>query len=147
MKCTNEIRRRICIMANRLKKMGLTLSAAFKKAWELVKGNTISTKIAGVTKGNRQLALHRIATLYRSEQIKITLERDRANLFDNNAVKVLVSVNSSDSYEIGFIPRNLAYVVSALMDKGIQLTAAFKEVRGRYASYMNYGMVITLNLA
>lgn len=134
-------------MANRLKKMGLTLSAAFKKAWELIKGNTISTKIAGVTKGNRQLALHRIATLYRSEQIKITLERDRANLFDNNAVKVLVSINGSDSYEIGFIPRNLAYVVSALMDKGIQLTAAFKEVRGRYTSYMNYGMVITLNLA
>lgn len=134
-------------MANRLKKMGLTLSAAFKKAWELIKGNTISTKIAGVTKGNRQLALHRIATLYRSEQIKITLERDRANLFDNNAVKVLVSINGSDSYEIGFIPRNLAYVVSALMDKGMQLTAAFKEVRGRYTSYMNYGMVITLNLA
>ena len=134
-------------MANRLKKMGLTLSAAFKKAWELIKGNTISTKIAGVTKGNRQLALHRIATLYRSEQVKITLERDRANLFDNNAVKVLVSINGSDSYEIGFIPRNLAYVVSALMDKGIQLTAAFKEVRGRYTSYMNYGMVITLNLA
>ena len=127
--------------------MGLTLSAAFKKAWELIKGNTIETKIAGVTKGNRQLALHRIATLYRSEQIKITLERDRANLFDNNAVKVLVSINGSDSYEIGFIPRNLAYVVSALMDKGIQLTAAFKEVRGRYTSYMNYGMVITLNLA
>lgn len=134
-------------MANRLKKMGLTLSAAFKKAWELIKGNTISTKIAGVTKGNRQLALHRIATLYRSEQVKITLERDRANLFDNNAVKVLVSINGSDSYEIGFIPRNLAYVVSALMDKGIQLTAAFKEVRGRYTSYMNYGMVITLNVA
>lgn len=134
-------------MANRLKKMGLTLSSAFKKAWELIKGNTISTKIAGVTKGNRQLALHRIATLYRSEQVKITLERDRANLFDNNAVKVLVSINGSDSYEIGFIPRNLAYVVSALMDKGIQLTADFKEVRGRYTSYMNYGMVITLNVA
>ena len=114
-------------MANRLKKMGLTLSAALKKAWELIKGNTISTKIAGVTKGNRQLALHRIATLYRSEQVKITLERDRTNLFDNNAVKVLVSINGSDSYEIGFIPRNLAYVVLLLWIREYSLQQLLKR--------------------
>ena len=147
MKYTNEIKRRICILANRLKKMGLTLSAAFKKAWQLVKGQTICTKIAGVTKGSRQRALHRIATLYSPEQINVILERDKANLFDNNAVKVLISVSGSSLYDLGFIPRNLAYAISALMDKGIQLNAAFKEVRGRYYDYMNYGAVITLSLA
>lgn len=147
MKYTKNIKRRICTIANRLKKMGLTLSAAFKKAWVLIKGKVINTRIAGVTKGNRQKALHRIATVYRPEQVNVTLERDKANLYDNNAVNVLVSVNGSKSYNMGCISRNLAYIVSALLDKGIRLTAAFKEVRGRYTPYMNYGAVITLQLA
>lgn len=147
MKNITIIRRMVATMANRLKKMGLTLSAAFKKAWALIKGKTIYTRIAGVTKGSRQRALHRIATAYRPEHVSVTLERDKANLYDNNAVNVLVSVNGSKSYNMGCIPRNLAYVVSALMDKGIRLTAAFKEVRGRYTPYMNYGAVITLQLA
>lgn len=147
MKKITKIRKIICTMANRLKKMGLSLSAAFKKAWELVKGQTVETKVAGVTKGNRQKALHRIATKYSPEAVKVTLERDKANLYDSNAVKVLISVNGSTSYDLGYIPRNLAYVVSAVLDKGIELTAAFKEVRGRYERYMNYGAVIILQLA
>lgn len=147
MKNIHIIRRMVAIMANRLKKMGLTLSAAFKKAWELIKGKAINTKIAGVTKGNRQKALCRIATAYRPEQVSVLLERDRADLHDNNAVKVVISVNGSASYNMGYIPRNLAYIVSALLDKGIELTAAFKEVRGHYMPYMNYGAVITLQLS
>lgn len=80
--------------------MGLTLSAAFKKAWELIKGNTIESKVAGVTKGNRQKALHRILTHYTPNQVRVWLERDKANLHDNNAVAVMISVNNSKSYKI-----------------------------------------------
>lgn len=147
MKNIHTIRRIVATMANRLKKMGLTLSAAFKKAWELIKGNTIESKVAGVTKGNRQKALHRILTHYKPKQVRVWLERDKANLHDNNAVNVFVSVNGSDSYNLGCIPRNLAYVVSALVDKGISPKATFKEVRGHYTQYMNYGAVITLQLS
>ena len=39
MKNIHTIRRIVATMANRLKKIGLTLSAAFKKAWALIKGN------------------------------------------------------------------------------------------------------------
>ena len=140
MKNIHTIRRIVATMANRLKKMGLTLSAAFKKAWELIKGKAIESKVAGVTKGNRQKALARIAAAYRPNQVKVWLER-------NNAVNVIVSVNGSDNYNLGCIPRNLAYVVSALIDKGFYIKAMFKEIRGHYASYMNYGAVITLQLA
>ena len=147
MKKITITRRMVATMANRLKKMGLTLSAAFKKAWELVKGNTIETKVAGVTKGSRQRALHRIATKYNPEAVSVKLERDTANLYDNHAVKVIISVNGSKAYDLGYIPRNLAYIVSAILDKNIKLAAAFKEIRGRYARYMNYGVVITLQLA
>ena len=143
----HTIRRMVATMANRLKKMGLTLSTAFKKAWELVKGKSINTRVAGVTKGNRQKALRRILTAYRPEQVRVSLERNTANLYDNNAVNVVISVNGSARYNLGCIPRNLAYVVSVLLDKDIQLAAAFKEVRGRYMPYMYYGAVITLQLA
>ena len=147
MKNITRIRRIVATMANRLKKMGLTLSAAFKRAWELVKGKAVDTKIAGVTKGNRQKALHRIATIYRPEAVSVSLERDKANLYDNHAVQVNISVNGSENYNLGYIPRNLAYVVSSIIDKGIELTAVFKEVRGHYQKFMNYGAVITLQLA
>lgn len=147
MKNIHTIRRMIATMANRLKKMGLTLSAAFKKAWELIKGKTIDTRIAGVTKGNRQKALHRIAKIYGAAAVKVRLERDTANLYDNHAVKVVISVNGSLDYVIGYIPRNLACIASGLLDKGIELKTAFKEVRGRYERYMNYGAVISLQLA
>ena len=147
MKEITRIRRMVVTMANRLKKMGLTLSAAFKKAWALVKGHTIETKIAGVTKGNRQKALHRIATKYSPSDVAVKLVRDTANLYDNHAVRVDIRVKGSEAYTMGFIPRNLAYAALAILDKGIELTAAFKEVRGHYAPYMNYGAVITLQLA
>ena len=113
MKEITRIRRMVATMANRLKKMGLTLSAAFKKAWALVKGHTVETKIAGVTKGNRQKALHRIATKYTPEDVAVKLVRDSANFYDNHAVRVDISVKGSEMYTMGFIPRNLAYVVSA----------------------------------
>ena len=147
MKNIHIIRRMVATMANRLKKMSLTLSAAFRRAWELVKGKAVDTRIAGVTKGSRQKALHRIATVYRPEAVSVSLERDRTNLNDNNAGKVLLSVNGSADYNMGYIPRNLAYIVSVLIDKGINLTATFKEVRGHYMPCMNYGAAITLQFA
>ncbi|MBD9025431.1 MAG: hypothetical protein EGR09_00950, partial [Clostridiales bacterium] len=64
----------------------------------------------------------------------------------NNAVAVMISVNRSVAYKIGYIPKNLAYVISAV-DKGIKLKTAFKEVRWHYTRFMNYGAVITLQLS
>ena len=147
MKNITKIRRMVATMANRLKKMGLTLSAAFKRAWQLIKGKAINARVAGVTKGSRQRALHRIATKYSPDAVSVRLERDTANLYDNHAVKIIISVNGSEAYNLGYIPRNLAYVVSAILDKGIKLTAAFKEIRGCYTPYMNYGAIISLQLA
>ena len=112
MKEITRIRRTVATIAIRLKKMGLTLSAAFKKAWALVKGHTVETKIAGVTKGNRQKALYRIASKYSPSDVTVKLVRDSANLYDNHAVRVDISVKGSEMYTIGFIPHNLAYVVS-----------------------------------
>lgn len=59
----------------------------------------------------------------------------------------MISVNNSMPYKIGYIPKNLAYVISAIADKGIELKTTFKEVRGHYTRFMNYGAVITLQLS
>ncbi len=147
MKEITRIRRTVATTANRLKKMGLTLSAAFKKAWALVKGKTITSRVAGVTKGNRQKALHRIAAKYAPSDVRVTLVREPANLYDKYAVRVDINVKGSETYTMGFIPRNLAYVVSSLMDKGIELTAAFTGVTGHYEKYMYYGAAIELRIA
>ena len=45
MKNIHAIRRIVATMANRLKKMGLTLSAAFKKAWELIKATPLKARL------------------------------------------------------------------------------------------------------
>ena len=59
----------------------------------------------------------------------------------------MISVNGSVAYKMGYIPSSLAYVISAIVDKGIKLKTAFKEVIGHYTKYMNYGAVITLQLS
>lgn len=141
------IRRMVATMANRLKKMGLTLSAAFKRAWELVKSKAIRSRVYGVTKGNRQRALERIATRYSAAAVKVRLERDKANIHDNNAVKVIINVNGSVDYTLGYIPRNLAYIIAALLDKGMELTAAFNGVTGHYTDNMSYGAAINVTVA
>ena len=130
MKNIHTIRRIVATMANRLKKMGLTLSAAFKKAWSLIKGKSIESKVAGVTKGNRQKALHRILTHYTPNQVRVWLERDKANLHDNNAVAVMISVNSSVAYKMGYIPKNLAYVIQQYPIKELNLKLPLKRSEG-----------------
>jgi len=52
MKQITKIRKAVCIMANELKKLGYSLSQAFKKAWVQVK-NTMKVRAAGTTFENR----------------------------------------------------------------------------------------------
>ena len=145
MKNINIIRRKVATTANRLKKLGYTLSNAFRKAWALIKGENITSKVSGTTKGNRQKALEHL-TRYNPQAVAVRLEREPTNLYDRYAIKVIVSVNNSADYTLGYIPSNIAYIVSAIMDKGIDIKATFKAVRGKYTAYMNYGAVIDLQI-
>ncbi len=67
--------------------MGLTLSEAFKKAWSIIKGRVITTKVKGVTYGIGQKALEHL-THYANDEITILLNREAANLYDSNAIEV-----------------------------------------------------------
>jgi hypothetical protein len=74
------------------------------------------------------------------------LVRERDNAHDVNAVAVIATVAGKGSYTMGYLPRVLAAFIAPLLDAGKAIGSAYKEVRGHYAPYMNYGLAITLEV-
>ena len=140
-----RIRKQVATIANRLNKKMQDLSAAFKRAWQIVKGKLLVSKIAGVTFNNRQAALRKL-NQYDASAVNVALEREAGNAYDPNAVKVNVSVGSGAAYHLGYIPKDLAAVLAPLLDKGIGLVARFKGVTGGTFDKMNYGALITVEM-
>ena len=77
MKQITNIRKSVCIMANELKKVGYSLSDAFKKAWQRVK-LSMTTRAAGTTFENRQERLQFLKQ-FKPEDLTVTLEREKGN--------------------------------------------------------------------
>ncbi len=136
---------KVMTIANKLVAQGFTRSQAMVKAWVLVKMESVETKIAGVTFGNRQKLLDRL-TAYPSDMISITLTREQSNPYDKNAVAVVAGVEGKGSAVIGYLPRNMAQMIAPLMDACKAVQGAYKEVRGRYEQYMNLGCVISVRV-
>jgi uncharacterized pyridoxal phosphate-containing UPF0001 family protein len=145
MKNIQEIRRAVATLANKINKKLKNLSASFKKAWAVIKGQIISSKIAGVTFGDTQQILERLVTVD-AEKVSVGLVREADNEFDTNAIAVTVNVNKDKPpRKIGYSPRDLAQYMAKLIDKGLKLTAVFKGVTdGMEGCY--YGAVIEIRL-
>ena len=135
----NAVKSKVMTIANRLVAQGWGRAHAMVKAWALAKLPKLETKVSGVTYGNRQKALEHL-TQYAPEAVSIRLERERDNEHDRNAVAVWAAVEGKGSYHMGYLPRVLAAFVAPLMDAGKAVGALFKEVRGGYEPYMNYGL-------
>jgi len=103
----------ICRTANHLTTTGMSRSDAFKAAWLMAKKGGIS-KVAGVTQGLRQKLIQRL-TAYQPEQVTIALRRDKANIFDPNAIAVVATVEGRGSAVIGFIPALAALMLARIM--------------------------------
>ena len=144
MKTSNK-KSKVCVIANRLIKQGVNRSSAFRRAWEFIKTEIISTKLSGVTFGNRQKALERL-THYEADKIKISLAREVENEFDNNAIAVIASVKDKGSYTVGYINKQLAAIIAPLIDYGKAVKAQFQGIRGKRQTYHNYGMGVSLIL-
>jgi len=145
MKSITKIRKQVATIANRLFKKLKSLSAAFKRAWQIVKGRELITKLAGVTFGDRQKALAKLKS-YDVGLVNVTLVRESENKYDTNAIAVNVSVGSGADYDLGYIPKDLASVLAPLIDKGLQLVSRFVEVRGGEWDKPIYGGVIAIEL-
>ena len=134
----------ICKVANNLRKKGYTLSAAFRAAWRLAKSKA-AVKVAGVSKYNRQTALDHLRN-YAAECVQITLQRESRNTYDSNAIAVLVSVNGSQLYKMGYIPAAAAYLLSGVIDAITEIRASVQAITGGFYPDMYSGMRLNLSI-
>ena len=144
MKMTNrEVKSKVVTLANRLtSKMGGDKSAAFTKAWAIVKAGGLELAVKGTSFGNRQEALKRLAA-YAPEAIKAVVVPEPTNKADPAALAVMVGINGGKGlYLLGYVPRELCPVVSAM---GASLPA-FRIVSGTwgYKGKTTYGARLAL---
>ena len=143
MKQITKVRKAVCAMANQLRKAGYSLKDAFKKAWQRVK-LTMTVQAAGTTFENRQ---ERLAFLqqFRPEDLTVTLEREKENKFDCNAIQIVVHIKPiSRRTIIGYIPKGLARELSKVLDMGIQVKATLMQIIGGYGWKESLGALINI---
>jgi len=114
----SKMKSKVVTLANRLtSRMDGNKSAAFVKAWAIVKAGKIELAVKGVSFSNRQEALKRLAT-YNPDQVRTFLMPEPENSVDHNAVAVMVGVQGGKGlFRLGYVPANMAAVVSALSAK------------------------------
>ena len=134
---------KVMTIANKLVNQGQNRANAMVKAWALVKMQIIEIKATGVTYGKRQKALEHLRR-YNNANITLDLHREKDNTHDSNAIAVIATVKSKGSYCIGYVPRILATFLAPLIDSGKSIQSIFKEVRGGYEPYMNYGIAMQI---
>jgi hypothetical protein len=145
MKQITKVRKVVCIMANELKKLGYSLSQAFKKAWAQVK-NTMKVRAAGTTFENRQERLQFLKQFHPND-LSVTLEREPDNEFDNNAIRIVVHIRPiSRRTVIGYVPKGLAKELSKVIDMGIPVRAALIQIIGGYSYKEALGALIDIRI-
>ena len=143
MKQITKVRKSVCAMANQLRKAGCSLKDAFKKAWQRV-NLSMTVRAAGVSFENRQ---ERLAFLqqFKPEDLTVTLEREKENKFDGNAIQIVVHIKPiSRRTIIGYIPKGLARELSKVLDMGIQVKATLLQIIGGYAYKESRGALINI---
>ena len=109
-----EMKSKVMSLGNKLAAKGQDRSAAFVRAWAIVKAGGLELAVKGVTFGNRQEALKRLAA-YNPAQVRAVLVPEPENKQDPAAVAVMVGVqNGRGLYRLGYVPRDMTPVVSAL---------------------------------
>lgn len=124
-----DIRRKVMQIANRLVGRGYIRANAMATAWKLIRYKALRTKVSGTSFDNRQSVLQLLCK-YNPADIMVKLVRDRLNAFDSNAIAVTAAVKGKVSAVIGYLPKAVACVIAALMDKGISVHADTLSIVG-----------------
>ena len=103
-----------------------------------VVSQSISTKVVGVTFGNRQATIQQL-----SVGTAVTLRREPDNAYDPNAIRV----ERSDGAQIGYIPRALAATLTHVWQtQGIStISATVTAITGGHARWTTRGVRIQFN--
>lgn len=133
----------ICKVANKLRKSGYTLSQAFHMAWKLAKGKA-SVKVAGVTKERRQEAIEHLRR-YSPERVSFSLQREKQNSFDRNAIAVYARVKGGKPYKMGYVSAAVACLLSGV-DNITTVNARLQAITGGFYADMVQGLRLTLSI-
>lgn len=135
------IRSKVMTLAAALiKQKGLTRSHAMRTAWRMVK-QRFYTKVVGVTFDDRQKGLQYLFSCD-PRLIRVSLQREQDNEYDENAIAVVVTVLGQGSKRMGYIKKEYASVYARLLDKGHSIDVRFEEVTLRKGS-TTFGMNIS----
>ena len=125
-----EMKSRVMSLGNRLAAKGQDRSAAFVQAWTIVKAGGLELAVRGVSFGNRQEALRRLAA-YDPAQVRAVLVPEPINPADPAAVAVMVGVqNGKGLYRLGYVPRALTPIVAAMGGRLPVLRVLDGDIRG-----------------
>jgi len=140
-----ELKSKVMSLGNRLaSRFNGDRSAAFIQAWIICKAGGLEIAVKGVSFGNRQEALKRLAK-YNPARIKAVLVPEPSNENDPCAIAVMVGVqNGKGLFKLGYVPRDLCRIASVL---GNQLPSA-RVVSGAYGWYGQtiYGARVALSV-
>ena len=140
-----DIRRKVMQIANRLVGQGKARTEAMLIAWNIIRYKALKTKVQGTSFDNRQNVLQLLCKYYPA-YITVKLVRDRLNAFDSNAIAVTANIKGKASAVIGYLPKAVASVVAALIDKGINVGADTLSIVGGFNEKENYGARILVKI-
>lgn len=140
---TQNFRKKLMQMANRLFGRGFSRSAALATAWRLIKCRRLETRVTGTSFDGRQNVIALLAK-YHPDMVSVELHREPQNAHDRNAVAVIASVQGKVKEKLGYLPQAVAAVVAAVLDKGLAVAANQLRITGGYGEFQSYGARITV---
>lgn len=127
---SNRISSRVCSIANRLAGDMGSRSAAFVRAWAIVKAGAVEMPVKGTSYGSRQEAIRRLAG-YDPARVYAVLVPERNNPVDPHAVAVMVAVQGGRGfYRLGYVPRQQTAIARAMCNSRPGLRVIVGNING-----------------
>ena len=108
-----------------------SISLALKLAWRTIRSKVriYKSKVRGVSYKPRQRILKRLLN-YSNEDIKLFFSREYSNMYDSNAISIMVKVNNKGIAKIGFVSKELAEILAPRLDAGYIAVVMFDKITG-----------------
>jgi hypothetical protein len=126
----SELKSKVMTLGNKLAPRMGDRRTAFVQAWIIVKAGGLEVAVRGVSFGNRQEALRRLAG-YNPADVRAVLVPEPENPVDPAAVAVMVGVqNGRGLYRLGYVPREKTGIAAALRGRLPTLRLLDGDIKG-----------------
>ena len=127
---SKELKSKAMTLGNRLTAEIGDRSAAFVRAWAIVKAGAVEMAVRGVSYGTRQEALRRLAR-YNPADVRTFLVPEPENPADPAAIAVMVAVQGGRGiYRLGYVPRQETAIAKAMRGRLPALQVITGDING-----------------